>query len=70
MPPSDSGRTLTAEQITLIKAWIESGAEWQQHWSFVAATRPKLPTVSKPDWVKNPIDSFVLARLDREGLKP
>ena len=43
MPPSDSGRTLTAEQISLIKAWIESGAEWQQHWSFVAPTRHPVP---------------------------
>ncbi|MDA0919372.1 MAG: DUF1553 domain-containing protein [Planctomycetota bacterium] len=70
MPPSDSGRTLTAEQISLIKAWIESGAEWQQHWSFVAPTRPMLPPLSDLRWIKNPIDSFVLARLDREGLKP
>ena len=70
MPPDDSGRKLTAEQVSAIKKWIESGAEWQQHWSFVTPTRPKLPSVSNARWVKNPIDSFVLARLDREGLKP
>tara|TARA_R110002072_G_scaffold146075_1_gene292814 strand:+ start:85538 stop:88756 length:3219 start_codon:yes stop_codon:yes gene_type:complete len=70
MPPSDSGRMLTVEQISAIKMWIESGADWQQHWSFVAPARPKLPQVSNADWVKNPVDAFILARLDQEGLKP
>jgi hypothetical protein len=70
MPPDDSGRKLTAEQVSAIKKWIESGAEWQQHWSFVTPTEPKSPSVSNVEWVKNPIDGFVLARLDREGLKP
>ncbi|NQV23118.1 MAG: DUF1553 domain-containing protein [Rhodopirellula sp.] len=70
MPPADSGRKLSQEQIGIVKKWIESGAEWQQHWSFIAPTRPTSPAVSSPEWVKNPIDSFVLARLDREGLQP
>jgi len=70
MPPSDSGRKLTATQISTIKRWIESGAEWQQHWSFVTPTRPDTPSVSNGDWMKNPIDGFILSRLDQEGLKP
>ena len=70
MPPLDSGRMLTAEQISAIKQWIESGAEWQQHWSFVTPIRPQLPSDSNADWVKNPIDSFVLARLDQAELEP
>lgn len=70
MPPSDSGRKLTADQISTIKRWIESGAEWKLHWSFVTPTRPEAPIVSNCGWVKNPIDGFILARLDQEGLKP
>ena len=69
MPPDDSGRKLTAEQVSAVKKWIESGAEWQQHWSFVTPTRPELPSVSNADWVKNPIDGFVLARLDQAELE-
>ncbi|MDA1163629.1 MAG: DUF1553 domain-containing protein [Planctomycetota bacterium] len=70
MPPLETGRKLTAEQIAAIKNWIDSGAEWQQHWSFVTPIRPEAPQVSNLDWVKNPIDGFVLARLDQEGHKP
>ena len=70
MPLADSGRTLTAAQISTIKQWIESGAEWQQHWSFVTPSRPTLPPFSDLSWIRNPIDSFVLARLHQEGLKP
>ena len=70
MPPADSGRELTANQISAIKQWIESGAEWQQHWSFVTPKRPKLPPLSDLSWIKNPIDRFVLARLLKEGLEP
>ncbi len=70
MPPSDSGRKLTATQISTIKQWIESGAEWQQHWSFVTPSRPKLPPFSDLSWIRNPIDRFVLARLQKEEMKP
>ena len=70
MPPLDSGRMLTARQISAIKQWIESGAGWQQHWSFVTPIRPQLPSVSNADWVKNAIDRFVLARLDQADLEP
>jgi len=70
MPPSDSGRKLTATQISTIKQWIESGAEWQQHWSFVTPSRSKATGVAASGWVKNPIDGFILARLNREGLNP
>ena len=70
MPPADSGRELTADQISAIETWIKSGADWQQHWSFVAPTRPKLPSVSNAEWAKNSIDHFIMARLDEEGLQP
>lgn len=70
MPPLASGHTLTEREIGSIKQWIEEGAKWQKHWSFIPPSRPVLPKVSQPAWPKNAIDHFILARLDREGLKP
>ncbi|MBI1372589.1 MAG: DUF1553 domain-containing protein [Phycisphaera sp.] len=70
MPPPKSNKTLSAEEKDLIKRWIEQGAKWSKHWSFVAPERPELPKVSNEQWVKNAIDRFVMARLDAEGLKP
>ncbi len=70
MPPPKSGKTLTPEQIELLTKWVEQGASWSSHWAFEKPVRPVLPSVSDPQWGKNDIDHFVLARLDKEGLKP
>ncbi len=70
MPPVYSGRTLTPKQIEVIKQWIDQGAKWETQWSFVAPKRPPVPEVKDKTWVHNPIDNFVLARLETEGLKP
>ena len=70
MPPPGSGETLTPEQIGLVTEWIRQGAEYKSHWAFEAPRRPELPSVSNAAWARNEIDRFVLARLDREGLKP
>jgi hypothetical protein len=70
MPPPDSNRKLTAEQVELLKRWIDEGASWGKHWAFVPPQRPALPEVKNPAWCNNPIDRFVLARLHREGLSP
>jgi len=70
MPPIDSGKSLSAEQIALIRRWIEQGAAWKRHWAFITPRRPALPAVSDTDWPKNPIDHFILARLDQQGWKP
>jgi mono/diheme cytochrome c family protein len=70
MPPADSGKTLTAEQIETLRKWVAQGAEIRPHWAFVAPQRPPMPAVKNQAWVRNPIDSFVLARLEREGIKP
>jgi len=73
MPPFYSERKLTPAQIELIKRWIDEGAKYEQHWSFVAPQRPLVPAarpVNGVKWPRNPIDNFVLARLEREGLKP
>ncbi|MDB5335283.1 MAG: hypothetical protein JWN70_902 [Planctomycetaceae bacterium] len=70
MPPPKSGKTITPEQIEILKRWIEQGAPWSAHWAFEKPVRPALPEVSDAKWGRNDIDRFVLARLDKEGLKP
>lgn len=62
-------------KVATIRAWIDQGAlpsagAKKAHWAFVKPVKPMLPKVSDPKWVRNPIDTFVLARLDKEGLKP
>ena len=83
MPPS--GPRLTAEEIGLLRAWIDSGANWTEdskrhlfrkpkprnsHWAFQPITEPPPPSVSNSAWIKNPIDNFVLSRLDKEHIAP
>ena len=70
MPPPDSHLVLTAAQKQTIRRWIEQGAEYQPHWSFVPVARPEFPTVARSGWARNEIDAFVLARLEAEGLAP
>ncbi len=70
MPPPDSGKTLSPEQIKLLKDWIDGGAVWQGHWSFQPPRRAEVPPVCQAGAVvRNAIDHFVLQRLDREGLR-
>jgi len=72
---------LTDEQIALLRAWIDQGAtwpetavttrrDWRQHWAFKPPTRPPMPQVKDRRWPRNPIDRFILARLEKEKLRP
>ncbi|MFQ5732473.1 MAG: PSD1 and planctomycete cytochrome C domain-containing protein [Planctomycetaceae bacterium] len=72
---------LTAKEIAVVRQWIQQGAHWPKgvgspatsvgrHWAYVKPKRPKLPAVRKAEWLRNPIDAFVLARLETEGLSP
>ena len=70
MPPVSTGKKLTVAQISVLRQWIVQGGKYDAHWSFVPPKRPPLPAVRNAVWVKNPIDRFILARLDQEGLKP
>jgi hypothetical protein len=70
MPPRRATRKLSQAQIDLVQRWIEQGADWQEHWAFVPPERPPVPGVRQSGWPDNPIDNFVLARLEREGLSP
>ena len=70
MPPPSLNKPLSDADKKLLTKWIEEGAEYREHWSFVAPTRPARPAVKSANWPKNEIDYFVLARLEREGLAP
>jgi hypothetical protein len=70
MPPPSSNKVLSAEEKKLLAMWIQEGAEFKQHWSFVKAVRPQVPTTKLKTWAKSPIDSFVLAKLEENKLKP
>jgi hypothetical protein len=70
MPPPKTGPALPAEQIEILTKWVKQGAKWGRHWAFEKPVRPGLPEVKLTAWPKNPIDRFVLARLEKEGLKP
>jgi len=71
MPPPGSGKPrLTTQEIDLLRRWIAQGATWQPFWSFIPPQRPALPLTHNSTWPRNGIDRFVLARLEREGLKP
>jgi len=70
MPPAETGKKLTPEQAELLAAWIRQGAPYAEHWAYVKPTRPPLPEVSDSSWPKKAIDRFILARLEREGLRP
>ncbi len=70
MPPKEANRELTPEQVAVLKRWIEQGAEYADHWAFVKPKSPPLPAVKDRSWPRTPLDYFVLARLEKEGLKP
>ena len=70
MPPPKFAKPLTPEQGSLLRTWIEQGANWSEHWAFVAPQRPALPKVKNAAWPRNEIDAFLLARLEREKLQP
>jgi len=70
MPPKSLGRTLTPQEINLLKQWVEQGAEWKNHWAFIPPGAVQLPDVKHSAWPRNAIDRFVLARLEAGGLTP
>ncbi|MBL9082577.1 MAG: DUF1549 domain-containing protein, partial [Planctomycetales bacterium] len=68
MPPATSGHTLSDEEIDVLRRWIAAGAKYDDHWSFRAVTRPEPPQVKNSAWVRNPIDNFIAARLEKAKL--
>jgi hypothetical protein len=71
MPPAYAGQArLSDREIDLIRRWIEQGAKWQKHWSFIPPRHPSIPKVARQAWPGNAIDAFVLQRLEQQGLHP
>lgn len=70
MPPPESNLSLTTREIALIKRWIDQGADWKPHWAFTSPTHPTLPEVRNENWVRGPIDHFILHSIESTGLNP
>ena len=70
MPPPDSGKALTETEITLLKQWIQSGADYEPHWAYVAPKRFPVPRVKDTTWSPHWIDRFILAQLETDGERP
>ena len=70
MPPPSIHKTLSSAQKDVLKRWIESGAEYQLHWSLIPPARPMPPRFNDESWIRNPIDRFILAKLNEQGLRP
>ncbi len=70
MPPAKAKKELTASEKELLKRWIAEGAEYKAHWAFTPPVKPRVPPVKDISWPKNDIDRFVLAQLEKEGLRP
>src|SRR5215470_11098787 len=64
------GPALSPQQIELLRRWIKQGAKWEDHWAFVAPKPQPLPAVRQKEWPCQPLDRFILARLEKEGLTP
>jgi hypothetical protein len=70
MPPPSAHKELSEEQIGVLRRWIEQGADWEEHWSFIAPRKSAVPETKAKDWAKGEIDRFLLARLEAAGLQP
>ena len=69
MPPVEHD-PLSADEIDTLRRWIASGAEYEPHWAFITPRRPPVPAVENQHWVRNPIDAFVVSRLEDRGWTP
>ncbi|MEJ1237857.1 PSD1 and planctomycete cytochrome C domain-containing protein [Chryseolinea sp. T2] len=70
MPPVKSNLKLSEQDIAYIRKWIEQGAKYKRHWAFIPPQKHSIPTVENEDWPANPIDNFVLAKMEQAGLEP
>ncbi|HBI43305.1 MAG TPA: hypothetical protein DDY78_10680 [Planctomycetales bacterium] len=70
MPPADFGKPLSPKEIDTLKRWVVEGAQWEDHWAYIAPKRPQLPEVKNKSWPRNDMDYFILSRLEKEGLQP
>jgi hypothetical protein len=69
MPPAETRKTVSPEELALLRRWISEDAEYQDHWAFIAPKRPEAPAADG-NWTRNDIDRFVLQGLKTKGLAP
>ncbi len=70
MPKPESHKTISPQQLAILEKWIEQGAKYEEHWSFIKPLRPAVPATNNSQWAKNPIDSFILEKIEANGLSP
>jgi hypothetical protein len=70
MPPPGSGYTLTKEEIDKLGKWIAQGAKWEKHWSLIPPVRPSQPALQRSQNLHQPLDTFIVSRLEKENLQP
>ena len=70
MPPPDSNLSLAAAEVAILQRWVEAGMPWQRHWAYVAPADPVVPAVTDQRWPRSDLDRFVLAGLERRGIRP
>jgi hypothetical protein len=70
MPPPAAKLELSEAEVELLRRWIAEGAVSEEHWSFTPPTRRDAPAVADADWLRDPLDAFVLRRLEEAGLDP
>ncbi|TWU08477.1 PSD1 and planctomycete cytochrome C domain-containing protein [Stieleria varia] len=70
MPPPDHGRGLSEDEIATLRRWISAGAQWSEHWAYVAPKPQTAPDTGDSKWPREPVDRFVLDRLTHAGLEP
>ena len=69
MPPPESNLSLSEQEVAVLTRWIEQGAEYKPHWSFIKPEKPEVPEASST-WPKNDVDQFVLATLEQQKITP
>ena len=70
MPPPESKKSLKPEEKEILRRWIEQGAAYQKHWAFEPPKTSRIPEVDKTGWVRNPVDAFILSKLEQQKLEP
>ncbi len=70
MPPPETKKSVSEKDREILRRWIAEGAEFEPHWAFTAPQRPALPEVKNEQWIKQPLDRFVLAALEQRGWQP
>jgi mono/diheme cytochrome c family protein len=73
MPPAKLNKRLSEKEVATLRKWIDEGAKYAQHWSYAKPARPTIPagaSLAARQWIRNPIDAFIIVRLEKDGLTP